>query len=274
MINRLKLWVKSRIKPIEIPIYITISKEKLLEDKVTIILGGDGGIGFAIAEKFIDSGAKVIITGRNEKKLLECCKKLGKNSKYLILDLYNIKSFEEKILEAKNIFNKIDIMVDSVGMHVSRKDLDFINVSEEEYDKVMNLNLKGSYFISQKIIKYWINNNINGHLLFISSQSALEPAWSPYRLSKNGMRAITEGISQKALKYGIIVNAIGPGPTATEMQGYKDSSTIFTDDNNIGRFTLPSEIAEFAVLLCSKIGDTVVGDTIYMSGGRGIIDKR
>ena len=108
----------------------------------------------------------------------------------------------------------------------------------------------------------------------ISSQSALEPSWSPYRISKNCTANITKGLAQELIEYGITVNGIGPGPTATKMQGFSEKDTLYTEQNPIKRYTTPEEIAEFSIMLVSNFGKTVVGDTIYMSGGRGLIDLR
>lgn len=274
MLNRVKLWMKSKIKPIEVPIYKTVEKNTLLYNKVSLIIGGDGGIGFEIAKKFINSGCKVIIGGTNENKLKKCINELKGDSKYIVIDLYNVKELNEKINNAVKIFGHIDILVNCSGRHIQRPNLDFLSTTEDEYNKIMDLNLKGNYFVSQYFAKYLINAKINGHILFISSQSALEPSWSPYRLSKRGIEGITEGLGQQLLKYNIIVNGIGPGPTATQMQNYNEGSTIYTDDNPIKRYTMPEEVAEYALMLCSNLGNTIVGQTIYMSGGRGIIEKR
>lgn len=75
----------------------------------------------------------------------------------------------------------------------------------------MNVNLKGTYFLCQSIAKYMIHRKINGHILIISSQSALEPSWSPYRLSKRGIEGIIEGMAQRLIEHQIVVNGLGPG---------------------------------------------------------------
>jgi NAD(P)-dependent dehydrogenase (short-subunit alcohol dehydrogenase family) len=256
-----------------VPVVTIKETYNLLTGKVALITGGSGGIGFAIAKKFISSGCKVILSGTNETKLQHLVNELGPGScSYIIIEINKIDSFQDKIIEASKIFGKIDIFVNCHGVHTKRNDLDFLNITENEYDKVMNINLKGTYFICQKIASYMISKSIKGHILIISSQSALEPSWSPYRLSKRGISGITEGIAKKLLPYGIIVNAIGPGPTATTMQDDLIRGSIFTPDNPIGRYTIPDEIAEYAKLLVSNLGDSIVGQTIYMSGGRGIID--
>lgn len=263
-----------QVKPTYIPILKVIDDKKILDGKVALITGGSGGIGFAIAKEYLEAGCKVIISGTNEEKLKKCCNELGDNSAYLILNLFNISEIETKVNDAVKIFGKIDILVNSAGIHTVRQGLDFLNITEKEYDDVMNLNLKGTYFVTQKVAQYMISNKIQGHILIISSQSALEPSWSPYRLSKYGIKGITSGMAQRLLEHGIIVNAIGPGPTATSMQPYKDGGSIFTELNPIERYTMPSEVAAYAKLLVSDLGNTIIGDTLYMSGGRGIIEIR
>lgn len=158
--------------------------------------------------------------------------------------------------------------------HVDRDGLDFVNVTLDEYDTIMNINLKGTYFMCQTVAKYMIENKIKGHILIISSQSALEPSWSPYRLSKLGIDGITKGMAQRLLEHGIIVNAIGPGPTNTSMQKNYREGNLYTPLNPIKRFTTPEEIAQIAKILVSDLGNTIVGQTIYMSGGRGIVEIR
>ena len=255
-----------------IPIINIIDKDELLKDKVVLITGGSGGIGYAIAKKLHNCGAKIILTGRDENKLKKCCEELKDNCKYIVMNQADISIINEKITDAIKIYGKIDILVNSAGMHIAKSNLNFLNVFNEEYDKVMDLNLKSTYFVTQEVVKHMINKKINGHILMISSQSALEPSWSPYRLSKLGLNGLTKGLAQELLKYNIIVNGIAPGPTATNMQLYKNGDSIWTDQTNYKRYTMPEEIAEYAILLVSELGNTIIGDTVYMSGGRGIIE--
>lgn len=257
----------------KVPIVKLTPDNKLLSGKVALIVGGGGGIGAAITEEFIKSGCKVIVTSRTKAKCEEICKG-NINIKTLCLDLNDIQKYDDDIKEACAIFGKIDIFVNASGIHENYVGTSFLNISEKSYDQIMNVNLKANYFLCQSIANYFINNKIKGHILIISSQSALEPSWSPYRLSKRGLDGLITGIAQQLLPHGIIVNAIGPGPTATSMQEYKNGDTIYSRDNLIERYTMPSEAAEYAKLLVSNLGDTIVGQTIYMSGGRGIIDMR
>lgn len=256
-----------------IPIFQGTTNDKILEDRVALITGGSGGIGFAIAEKFIKTGAKVIISGTNEEKLKKNVKKLGKNADYVVLNIKKVEDIKLVFENAKEKFGKIDILVNAAGIHIDRDNLNFLNITEDEFDSVIEVNYKGTYFISQCFANYLIENKIKGNILMISSITELEPAWSPYRISKHGINALTEGLAQQLIDKNIIVNGIAPASTATNMLDYKEGDSIYSNDNLIERYVLPSEIAEIAVVLVSKLGQTIIGDTIYMSGGRGILRK-
>lgn len=272
--------IKSRIrrlfpKPVNTPIVVMPSKGTELKGKIALISGGSGGVGLAITRAFLKAGAKVIIAGTSKEKLNNISKEINNDDlKSIVLNYNDPSAFDSKVEEAVNIFGRVDIFVSSTGIHVDRDGLDFINTTVEEYDKIMGINLRGTYFMCQAIAKYMIAHQIKGHILIISSQSALEPSWSPYRLSKLGIDGITRGMAQRLLEHGIIVNAIGPGPTATTMQKEYKGNNIYTPLNPISRFTMPEEVAQYSVLMVSDLGNTIVGQTLYMSGGRGITEIR
>ena len=257
----------------KIPIPNPINAPELLKDKVALITGGSGGIGLAMAESFIKSGAKVIIAGTNEEKLRSCCEKIGGgglNLSYIVIDVKNVESMPEKVKTAASVFpeNRIDILVNSAGV-VSHSD--FLDMSEQEYDSIMDINAKGTFFMSQAVAKYMIENRIKGHILNVTSSSALRPAWTPYQMSKWAVRGFTLGAADKLLPYGIVVNAIAPGPTATPMLGKNEGDSIYNATCPAGRFAMPSEIAALATFMVSDMGDMIVGDTFYMTGGSGTI---
>lgn len=271
MLRTIVRYMKRHSKEVKIPITQLVNENNLLKNKVALITGGSGGIGFAIAKSFIESGAFVIITGTNEEKLKKCCSDLGDKAEYLILDLKKFNSIESNIQYAIKKYGKIDILVNSAGIHSTNPIQDFFHVTPEEYDSIMEINLKGTYFVSQYVSKHMIDKNIKGHILNISSSTALEPAWSPYRLSKWGIKGFTLGLADQLLPYGIIVNGIAPGSTATNLLDYKKGDSIFTRDNPMKRYVMPEEVAQYAKLLVSDLGNMVVGETLYISGGRGNI---
>lgn len=255
-----------------VPVYITKTEGDLLNDKVALIIGGSGGIGFGIAESFVNHGCKVVLAGTNINSLKENCLKLGgvKIAKYIILDLTKVSEFSEKIQEANNKFpNKnIDILVNGAGVHSSSP---VGEVTESNYDMILDINLKGMFFMCQEIGNYMKKNNIKGHILNLSSASALKPACSPYEISKWGVRGLTLGIAENLVPYGIIVNAIGPGPVSTKMLGKKDGDSLYSEYNPIGRFSTPCEIGQLAVYMVSDVCNMVIGDTFYITGGSGTI---
>ncbi len=143
------------------------------------------------------------------------------------------------------------------------------NATEEEYDKVMDTNLKGAFFLSQMAGKYFVENKIRGNILNIASASSLRPADSAYTLSKWGLRALTLGLAKSLGEYGITVNGIAPGPTATPMMIKGDNANMALERIPLGRYIMPEEIANMGVTLVSEMGRSIMGDIVYMTGGAG-----
>lgn len=261
----------------KIPIPHQMNTTELLTGKIALITGGSGGIGMAIAESFIKNGCKVIIAGTNEEKLIASCKKLSEiqnnqkyQVKYVVLNMLNIKTIPDIIQKATSMFeeNRIDILVNSAGV-LNRSC--FQHMTEKEYDSIMDINVKGTFFMCQAMGQFMIENKIKGHILNISSSSALRPAWTPYQMSKWAIRGFTLGLADTLLPYGIIVNAIAPGPVATSMLGKSSEDSIDNPSCPIGRYAMPEEIANLATFMVSNMGEMIVGDTFYMTGGSGTI---
>lgn len=254
----------------KIPIPQPVNAERILEGKTALITGGSGGLGIAFAKAFMQAGCSVIIAGTNQSKLDTCKAELGQDARTITIDISNVSNLAEKVNEAVRLSptGKIDILVNSAGVNKAQN---FLNVNEPDYDRIMDINAKGTYFMSQAVAKYMISNGIKGHILNVSSSSAQRPAWTPYEISKWAINGMTKGMADILLPYGIIVNAIAPGPTATPMLIKNGDSCISNDNNLIGRFEMPSEIANLATFMVSNMGDMIVGDTIYISGGSGVI---
>ena len=252
-----------RVKTVIKPIIVTKDNDRLLEGKTALVTGGSSGIGAAIAERMVKSGASVIIVGRNEVKLQEIARKIGCN--YLVMDIGNISDVEIK-LECLFDKSRIDILVNSAGIHGNDS---FGNVTEKCFDEVLSTNVKALYFISQIVSNHMISNHIHGHILNVSSASSLKPSWTPYEISKRAVNGITQGFAHKLIPYGIVVNGIAPGPTATPMMGRSDD--ISWKGNPSGRMSTVEEIASLALFMVSGQGDGIVGDTFFMTGGSGTI---
>lgn len=255
-----------------IPVNIIKNQTDLLDGKVALIVGGSGGIGLGISQSFIDAGAKVIISGTRQSKLDACVEKLGKMSKSIVINVNEVNEFDNLILKAEQLFDsKIDILVNCAGVHGNQK---FGEVSEETYDAVLNTNLKGLFFMTQAMGNYMKKNGIKGHILNVSSAAALKPGYTPYEISKNGVKSFTLGAVAELIPYGIVVNAIAPGPVATEMLGRAEEDTLYTNCVPSKRFATPIEIGQLAVIMVSDMCNLVVGDTFYISGGSGTVKNR
>lgn len=266
MLHTIMLYSKEeKIKPIIVP----TDKDKLLANKVALITGGSSGIGLAIAQAFAASGAKVIIAGTNESRLQNALEKI-EGSKSIVIDVRDIGRMFIKVREAAALFeeNCIDILVNSAGV-VNKHD--FWHLDEAEYDSIMDTNAKGTFFMSQAVAKLMIEKNIKGHILNITSSSALRPAWTPYQMSKWTVKGLTLGLADLLISHGIIVNAIAPGPTATPMLDKNSGDSIYEAWTPCRRYAMPEELASLAVFMVSSTGDMIVGDTFYMTGGSGTI---
>ena len=255
-------------------ILVPCLKSELLQGKKALITGGTSGIGYAIAKEFLNNGACVVICGR-EKEKIEAAKEkliqecLCEEHRINILDLdLSCVSEMRSILKKFLCDKRIDIFVNNAGINGGEL---FPNTSEEDYDRVLNINLKGMYFISQEIAQYMIDNGIHGNILNITSSSALRPGISPYILSKWGERSLTLGMAKKYLPYGIVVNGLAPGSTLTPMLKHAEEEDMNLEYSPIKRYIAPEEIASLATVLVSGLGRIIVGDTIYATGGAGVI---
>lgn len=253
----------------QVPIFTASSQSSMLKNKIALISGGTGGIGIAIAKKFLDDGCCVIITGTSLSSVEKGLTKLSNDrAAGICLRMNEIGSFREKISEASKFFGNIDILVNCAGINDPSP---FLEVTEEIYDRIMDVNAKGLYFLTQAVAKDMIKNKKNGHILNISSASALRPASTPYTISKCAVSGMTKGFADVLIKYGITVNAIAPGPVATEMVGKMDVDDISHSSCPAGRYAMPDEIANFAEYLVSGQGNLIVGETVYITGGSGVI---
>lgn|SRR5574344_673507 len=261
-LNNIFIWKK--IVPIKIP-FATYCDN--FNGKCAIISGGNSGIGFAIAQKLISSKCKVYILGRNKEKLMESSATLG--CEYRVVDVTNLEEIDKIVNEIYSI-EKPDILINSAGVNKNEK---FGFVSESGWNSVFDTNVKGTYFLTQIVTNQMKKYKIKGHVLNLSSASALRPCYSVYVISKHVIKDLTEGMAQALIPYGIVVNAIAPGPTATPMMQNYGNEDLYFPNNPTQRMASVEEIADLAMYMLSDFGNYIVGSTYYITGGGGIIDR-
>lgn len=265
--NVLKKFMIKEYHPFSVPVL----ESNILEGKTALIAGGSGGIGFAIAKRCVECGARVILIGTNRDKLIAKCAEIGaEKADYITYDLSNTNDLTTLVDKVSKKFNgtKIDILINAAGIHGPSE---FLKITENDYDRVLDLNLKSVFFLSQAVAKYMIDNSVKGHILNVGSASGIKPAWTPYEISKWGVRGFTLGLARELIEYGIVVNSIAPGPVATPMLGMNGESNYYCPTNPSKRVSDPVEIANLAVMMVSDLGNCIVGDTFFITGGSGTI---
>lgn len=269
LISLLKRYVKGMI-PININVNnVTLEPNELLRGKVAIVTGASRGIGKATAKAMIDSGATVVAIGRDKTTLDEVQIELGEEYLPYICDVGNVEEIPRYIEEIqRKIGNrKIQILVNCAGTK-NGNDERFFEYTPEEFDKVIDINIRGMFFWCQSIAKYMIHNGVQGHIVNVISIKGFIGEASPYSVSKWGVTGLTKGLGLILAKYGIVVNGVAPGGTATDMAHFKKGDSMLHMATPSMRLADPNEIANTIVFLASDLGANIIGDVIISDGGQ------
>lgn len=246
-----------------------------------LVVGGGSGIGFAITQKLLDNGAhNVIIASRNVEKLNEAIKKfnLKENQKVysLACDICNVKQNIDTIKQAQKLLgeqNKLDGLVLSSGVNFDCANWKGFNISEEDWDKVMNTNLKGTFFFMRDFANYLFENKTKGNICVVSSISAHRDMLSVYQISKHSISRIVNAYGKHLCERGVVLNCVEPGPIYTDMM---KGLAKYTDgirpgepwnDASIRRLVRSEEIGDVVCFLMSNLGEVLSGDCIVAAGG-------
>lgn len=268
LIKNFLLCLKTGSKPVQVTVS-QILYEKMFEGVHVLVTGGTSGIGLEIAKKFLSLGAKVTITGRNIDKL-NTIKKEMNNSNLIVAewDISKANLIDEKVNEIVEKMGKIDILVNNSGVYAPNN---FFDTDEKLFDEIMNTNLKGLFFTSKKIAEYFIKNSIKGKIINIGSVRSIQGGSEPYGISKWGVRGLTQGLARDLAKYGIKVNAVAPGITATGINGINIRNNAYTSSSLDSRVATSEEIAEIVIFLSSNATNHIIGQTIVCDGGETLI---
>jgi NAD(P)-dependent dehydrogenase (short-subunit alcohol dehydrogenase family) len=255
------------VRPIRVEAIISyLQPNGRLLGKRIIVTGGSRGIGYAMAHKFTQEGASVLITGRNENSLRRSASEIG--CKYLVLDIQDVSLFESFINEAEKKLSGIDCLVNNAG--ISLHESSFFDVTPESFDLQIGTNLRGPFFLTQTYVNYLRRKKQAGNVLFVSSETGFTMDIRPYGYTKAAINSMVQGLAYALAKGGIRINAVAPGITATEMTGFGLDGNLYCGNNMTKRAYLPEEVAETACFLLSDASGCISGQVIACNNGRSI----
>ena len=244
--------------PVKVAKISYISPDSKLKGKRILVTGGTGGIGRAMAKRFVDEGARVLITGRNQDKLREVATDIGCEA--LELDLRKVDSFGGFVSSVLEKLGGIDCLVNNAGISLHEKSLE--KVTLDGFNQQFETNFRGPFFLTQKVLPHIVKNGSGGKVLFISSETGDTVDFRPYGLTKIVINSFVQGLAHLYSPYGVTVNAISPGVTATDMTGFQPDENLYCSFNPVGRVYLPEEMAEVAVFMLSDASNIISGQII------------
>lgn len=242
----------------------------MLKGKVAVITGGTRGIGFATAKKFLENEAKVVLLGSKQETVEKAIKELKQiNSSYEVIGFYSNLSSKEEMNElfkkVKEIYGRIDILINNAGISSKTKIEDY---SEEEYDKITNLNIKSVFNCSKQIIPYL--KETKGVILNTSSMVSIygQPSGVMYPTTKFAVNGITKSLARELAPQGIRVNAVAPGIINTDMVAKLPKEMIEPLIKTIpfGRIGEPEDIANAFLFLSSNLSSYITGVVLSVDG--------
>lgn len=243
-----------------------------LEGKTVIVTGGSKGIGKDIALTFAKLGANVVISGRNQTNLEETLMELQEfNGKCMALrgDLSDISQVKQLIEKTAATFGTVDILVNNAGVNIAKPAME---VTEEDWDTVLDLNLKTAFFASQAAAKYMLEQK-SGRIINIASQMAFVGyiKRAAYCSSKGGLVQLTKALAVEWAKSGIRVNAVAPTFIETELTAKMFEDVQFKQDVEsrilLEGLSQPKDISGAVLYLASDLANFVTGETIKVDGG-------
>ncbi|MEO0619056.1 MAG: SDR family oxidoreductase [Pseudomonadota bacterium] len=251
----------------------------LIEGKTAIITGASRGLGYACAEQFVRQGARVVLADVQDDlgaHAVEKLKAIGGDVHYRHCDVTQKSAIEALVASTVETYGRVDCAIANAGIvHVS----DALELEEDDFDKVIDVNLKGVFLTGQVAARQMItqspdDNGSKGTIINMSSANAVLaiPEIAPYVISKGGVNQWTKVLGIRLAKEGVRVNAIGPGSIATEMfeavAADPEKYKAIMSRTPMGRPGQPAEIGKIAVFLASDLSSYITGQTIYPDGGR------
>lgn len=244
-----------------------------LNGKSGIVTGGGSGIGKGMATGLVQAGAEIAIAGRNRERLEGAARELRKFGGPVIpvqADVSRMDQIQDLVDRTVKEFGKIDFLFNNAGT-IRRAPAE--DLSEKDWDDVMNVNLKGPFFLAQAVARVMISQKRKGKIINTSSLISVSGGrrTPSYAASKGGIAQITKAMANDWAEYNILVNAIGPGWVTTELtESLHEDKERFAEVSSrisLGRWSDPEDLAGAAVFLASDASDYMTGQTLFVDGG-------
>jgi len=242
-----------------------------LNDKIAIVTGASQGIGETIAVEMAKSGANVFCLARNKNALDSTINKIisnGDKASAYSCDISDNEQFNNIVTDIFKEYGSIDILVNNAGI---TNDTLLMRMSDDQWDSVLNINLKGSFTCTRSVIKYMMKKK-SGRIINITSIVGLtgNAGQANYAASKAGLIGMTKSIAKEVASRGITANCVAPGwiETAMTEQLSDDVKNKFLSQIPTGKIGYPKDIANTVIFLASKEAEYITGQTITVDGGR------
>jgi len=247
-----------------------------LKDKIAIVTGATKGIGVAIAQEFCNEGAKVVAAGRTVdlgEKVVSEIRAKGGDAVFVQCDISQKAQVDQLVKATVDHYGTIDIVVNNAGVNHSA---DFFDITEEDWDWVMGVDLKGTFLLSQAAARVMVEQDKPGVIVNIGSVMALLALADqvPYCAAKGAVAQMTKAMALSLIDKGIRVNCVSPGPVMTELMQRvvhnEEKHKQLMDRLPIGYIASCEEIARVCVFMASDDASYFVGQSVYPDGGRSI----
>lgn len=245
-----------------------------LEGKVAFVTGGDQGIGKGIALRLAQEGADVAIGFRSNQKgadeTTQEIQALGRKAAAIQGDVGKTADDRRIVSEAITKMGRLDILVNNAGLE---RHADFWEATEEDFDVVLNVNLKSAFFITQAFVKHLMERKATGKVINISSvhEELPFPHFASYCASKGGLKMLTRNLAIELAPFGITINNIAPGaietPINTKLLNDPVKLNELLEKIPLRRLGKPEDVAGMAAFLASSDADYVTGTTFFVDGG-------
>ena len=259
----------------------------LLQDKVAVVTGGARGMGLAISLKFAENGCSVVVADLNfdrARETVEAVEALGTRAMAVRTDITDSNSVNQMVNRTIDAFDRIDILVNNAGGVPGTKGTgNSDSITEEEWDRVVNLNLKGPFLVTRAVLPH-MKQRGRGKIIFISSMGAVNPTVSVlhYHAAKAGVLGFAKNLAFELAPRHIHVNTIVPGPVETDFwdalmppgEARKTFLQVMAKHEvPMERMGQPEDIAGPALFLASDLSDFVTGQIIFSAGGQPLLSR-